>query len=126
MAHWQNIMASSELAAGEVKEVEWQGQDLLLYRLASGECRATSAWCPHMRNYLPNGLPPATPLSALLSNDVLTCPWHGWRFDGLGHCTHLPAGQRVPQKVARGEIIMRCWTVREHKKMIQLGAEIQS
>jgi phenylpropionate dioxygenase-like ring-hydroxylating dioxygenase large terminal subunit len=124
METWSDILDSSQLLAGQVAELQWQDQDLLLYRLTNGNCRVTTAWCPHMRNYIPNGLAPGTPISALLRDDKLVCPYHGWHFDGLGRCTLLPSGQRVPRKIAAGEIVMRAWSVRERDGKIQLGPEL--
>ena len=71
-------MSSAALAPGEVVELNWQGEDLLLYRTPAGECQAIGAYCPHMGNYIPSGLAPGKSLSALLQHDELRCPYHCW------------------------------------------------
>ena len=114
-------MPSAALAPGEVVEVTWQGGDLLLYRTAAGECQAINAYCPHMGNYIPNGLAPGKSLSALLQHDGLRCPYHGWRFNGDGQCTYIPQGQRVPEAVRRGRAVARSWLVRERGQQIQIA-----
>ena len=41
-------MPGSALVAGAVAEIEWQGNDLLVYRTKAGLCQAITAYCPHM------------------------------------------------------------------------------
>ena len=113
MVEWEPILDSADLPVGSVREIEWQQQDLLLYRDSEGTCHAVSAYCPHMNNYMPNGLADGRELSALLIDDSLTCPWHGWRFDHRGRCTYLPPGQRAPAPVRRGAPVLKLWAVRE-------------
>jgi 3-ketosteroid 9alpha-monooxygenase subunit A len=120
MSDWQNVLPSAGLAAGQVLEIDWNGEDLLLYRTAKGECRALKAYCPHMGNYMPNGLAPGQPVSALLRDSEIHCPYHGWRFDGQGRCTHIPAGQKIPAAVGRGAPVARSWPVREKGGQIQI------
>ena len=113
MTTWQDLMPGTALAPGELIEITWQGEDLLLYRTAAGECQAIGAYCPHMGNYIPSGLAPGKSLSALLQHDELRCPYHCWRLNGDGQCTHIPHGQRAPEAVRRGRPVARCWLVRE-------------
>jgi len=121
MTTWQDLTPSAALAPGEVVEINWQGEDLLLYRTAAGECQAIGAYCPHMGNYIPNGLVPGKSLSVLLEEGELRCPFHGWRFNGDGQCTHIPQGQRVPEAVRQGRAVARSWLVRERGQHIQIA-----
>ncbi len=114
-------MPSAELAVGQVLEISWNGEDLLLFRNTEGECHALNAYCPHMGNYMPNGLASGQSISALLRDSEIHCPFHGWCFDGLGRCTHIPAGQRVPTAVRKGQSVARSWPVRENGDQIQLA-----
>lgn len=107
------LIPSARLAPGEVLELTIGAEAALAFRTPDGRCLVTAAHCPHMGNYMPNGLAPGEPLSHLLLHDQLLCPYHGWRFDGDGRCTGIPPGQRVPQKVQRGEPVLRHWQVRE-------------
>lgn len=56
---------------------------LVLFRDAAGVARALVDRCPH-RN---------VPLSlgAVQADGTLQCGYHGWRFDGIGRCTAVPA-----------------------------------
>ncbi len=124
MDPWQPAIAASDLNPGQVVEISCHGEDLLLYRSGSGELTATSAYCPHMNNYMPNGLSPGAELSQLLAGDELLCPFHGWRFDREGRC-RVPAGQRVPPAVRAGRPLLRRWRVREREGVLQIGPEIR-
>jgi len=121
MSKWKDLMLASALDVGEVLEVNWQGEDLLLYRSQEGECHAITAYCPHMGNYIPNGLAPGQSLGTLLEQGELRCPYHGWRFNGEGQCTHIPQGQRVPVVVKQGKPVACSWSVRERGKQIQIA-----
>lgn len=120
-ANWHRQLPSTALACGQVLEVNCRGDDILLYRTAAGQCRAVTAYCPHMNNYIPNGLAPGEPIEALLVDDELRCPFHGWRFNGKGQCTHIPPGQRAPIAVRSGRAIARTWCVREREGYIEIA-----
>ncbi len=118
---WINLIRRNELCDGDVKELSFDGQDLLVFRTAAGELGALSAYCPHLQNYIPNGLAPGVSLQELLRGEELVCPFHGWRFDNAGHCTGIPPGQSIPKKVARGEPISKSWALREQDGWIQIA-----
>lgn len=120
---WTTVLNAAELGAGDVREVEHNGADLLIFRTGSGALRAMDAYCPHMRNYIPGGLAPGQELSSLGKNEAIECPFHGWQFDGRGRCTGLPQGQRTPPRIAAGDRIMRSWEIREKDGAIQIGSE---
>ena len=117
---WKTLWPASDMPAGQVRIVEADQTDILVYRTTTGHLGAIEAWCPHMRNYMPNGLAPGRPLSDLLDGEEIECPFHGWRFDGEGRCTALPPAQKAPRAVAEGRPITRAWEVREHEGHIQL------
>lgn len=121
---WEELCLSVDLPPGQVLEVSCRGEDLLLYRLADGSCRAVTAYCPHMNNYMPNGLPPGADRSRLLRGDELRCPYHGWGFDPEGRCSLVPPGQRVPPRVRAGLSILRRWEVCERDGRVEIGPEI--
>ncbi len=121
MTKWRDCMPSAELAAGQVVELSWEGEDLLLYRTTAGECHTLAAYCPHMGNYIPNGVAAGESISVLLRDAEIHCPFHGWCFDALGRCTHIPPGQRVPEAVRKGRAVARTWPVREKRGQIQLA-----
>lgn len=61
------------------------GVPLVLFRDAEGQPAVLPDRCPHR----------FAPLSAgRVHNGQLQCPYHGWRFDAQGRCTHLPGQEQ--------------------------------
>ena len=121
MTDWLAVVDALSLEAGQVMEVTCRDEDLLLYRTQDGEVHALSAYCPHLNNYMPNGLPPGWGLEELLYQGELQCPYHGWRFNTEGQCVYLPQGQRVPPAVSAGASVLRRWAVREVEGRLEIG-----
>ncbi len=121
MAGWIAVAESSALAPDGVLELTCGDEDMLLFRDADGNCHAVTAYCPHLKNYMPNGLPSGTGLERLLHQGELQCPYHGWRFNADGQCVHIPEGQRIPPAVRSGRPILRRWAVREAEGHIEIG-----
>ena len=123
MDEWHNLLPSADLPPGGVAACSWQDNDLLVYRTPNGDCVAMNAYCPHQGNYIPNGLPGGRPLDELLVDEEILCPFHGWRFNSAGQCSHIPPGQRVPPAVRQGRRVIRCWQLRELEQQIQICGE---
>ena len=80
--HWFIICESRELRKGPIKR-ELQAVPMVLWRDDKGVPHAALDRCPH-RN---------VPLSlgSVAPDGTLECAYHGWRFDGDGHCVHVPS-----------------------------------
>ena len=86
---WHCAGWSSELACGPIGRT-LLGRRLVLFRDASGTPRALGARCPHRGADLTRGA---------VVDGCIQCPFHGWRFDGLGQCTRIPSqpeGIKIP------------------------------
>ncbi len=83
--------APRAVSIGGVRAVTWTDAD--------GNACVARDMCPHRR----------APLSAgTVVGGVLTCPYHGWGYDGRGRCVSLPAigaGGRIPPR-ARLEMLV--------------------
>ena len=123
MDEWQNLLPSDELPPGGVVECSWQSHDLLVYRAPDGDCIAINAYCPHQGNYIPNGLPGGQGLDTLLIDGEILCPFHGWRFNRAGQCSHIPQGQRIPPAIRQGKAVIRCWQLRDRDQQIQIRGD---
>lgn len=58
------------------------GEDYVIWRDRGGLARAAPDRCPHRGTRLSLGD---------VIDGALRCPYHGWRFDGSGRCTAIPA-----------------------------------
>ena len=79
--YWYPLAATSEMADRWTMRVRILGEDLVLFRDRSGTFGLLGEFCPHRRASLAYGIPEA---------DGLRCPYHGWKFDGAGHCLDQP------------------------------------
>ena len=71
MPNFVKVASISDLKPGENKVVNVNGTDVALFNIG-GEFFATSNICLHRGGPLGEGF---------LEGDVVTCPWHGWRYD---------------------------------------------
>jgi nitrite reductase/ring-hydroxylating ferredoxin subunit len=90
---WFGIGATDDLAVGDVRAIRYLGRDLVLFRGDDGAARVFDAHCPHLGAHLGVG--------GRVCGDGITCPFHGWRFDGRGGLVEVPGLDRPPRAAAR-------------------------
>lgn len=84
---WVQGPPAKALRDGEPYRLQTQGYDVLLVRL-EGRLFAYRNRCPHMGMTLDKGI---------CDSGILTCPWHGLRFDlSSGECVSAPQVQLEP------------------------------
>jgi vanillate O-demethylase monooxygenase subunit len=81
MAAWSEEITSSPVSR------RLNGEKLVFFREEDGAVAALDDRCPH--RFAPLSL-------GNLSDGVLTCGYHGLRFDGSGACVHNPFSDRIP------------------------------
>eukprot|EP01089_Gocevia_fonbrunei_P018508 TRINITY_DN626_c0_g1_i1.p1 TRINITY_DN626_c0_g1~~TRINITY_DN626_c0_g1_i1.p1 ORF type:complete len:433 (+),score=10.69 TRINITY_DN626_c0_g1_i1:38-1336(+) len=104
---WYYLISSWDLKPGDIKPVKFMDQSLVMFRGKEDEVVSVlDAYCPHLGvNLGVNG--------RIVAGDNIECPFHGWRFDGEGKCTHIPGQTNIPQQAhSRG------WIVREVNAMV--------
>src|SRR5580692_8088000 len=90
---WFSVGPGNDLAPGDVRPVTYLGHDLVLFRGEGGEARVFDAYCPHLGANLGVG--------GRVCGDGITCPFHGWQFDGHGTLAKVPGLDRIPRASAR-------------------------
>ena len=79
---WYPACRSADLAPGTLKGTVMLGLPILVCKTSRGEVAAMRDICPHR----------GMPLSfGRMKDDCVECAYHGWRFDGKGRCTDIPA-----------------------------------
>ena len=78
---WHPV-ALSHVVGTQPRAATLLGEDLVLWRDDSGQAHALADQCPHRGARLSMGR---------VAGGQLECPYHGWRFEGGGRCTHIPA-----------------------------------
>lgn len=79
---WQPVALSDSIAPGSARALRVMGEDLTLYRGASGKPHLVGGRCAHRATVLHTGS---------VEGDDIRCMYHGWRYDGTGRCTARPA-----------------------------------
>jgi len=69
-------LPTSAIAPGEVRAIDVDGAEYVLWRGHDGRVRGGPRTCPHLDHDLAEGW---------VEGDELVCPGHGWAFDGDGH-----------------------------------------
>jgi 5,5'-dehydrodivanillate O-demethylase len=87
---WQPVALSASIANGSARPLEILGENLTLFRGASGTAYLIGGTCAHRCTVLHTGW---------VEGDQLRCMYHGWRYDGTGTCTEMPAERVTPSAV---------------------------
>jgi 3-ketosteroid 9alpha-monooxygenase subunit A len=87
---WYCIGFSDEIAAGVARPARYFGQDLVVYRTASGVPVVLDAHCPHLGAHLGHG--------GVVVGEDLRCPFHAWTFGVDGRCSGIPYSDHIPRR----------------------------
>ncbi|MFT3691095.1 Rieske 2Fe-2S domain-containing protein [Paenirhodobacter sp.] len=82
LSPWTPLALSRDLPPGTVAPAHMAGQDLALWRSASGRLSVWSDRCPHRGMRLSQGF---------VRGEALSCIYHGWRYAEGGQCIRIPA-----------------------------------
>lgn len=85
-ASWYLFGSSHEIAGGPVSRT-MLGRRLVAFRGDDGTVAVMDANCSHMGADLGCGH---------IEGDALICPYHNWRYDAHGRCTHAPGAAQPP------------------------------
>jgi 5,5'-dehydrodivanillate O-demethylase oxygenase subunit len=91
---WQPVALTAALEKGQAKPLRILGEDLTLYRGQSGAFHLVGPRCAHRGTVLHTGW---------VEGETLRCMYHGWRYDGSGLVTEIPAEKQPrakPLKIA--------------------------
>ena len=79
---WQPVALSRDIEVGNAKPIRILSEDLTLFRGYSGQAYLIGGRCAHRMTSLHSGW---------VEGDELRCMYHGWRYNGIGQCTQMPA-----------------------------------
>jgi phenylpropionate dioxygenase-like ring-hydroxylating dioxygenase large terminal subunit len=85
--HWYPVLLTGEVGRKPLG-VERLGMQLVFWRDSNKQVHAMTDRCSHLGAALSHGH---------VDGDCIACPFHGFRFDHSGRCTHAPAlGRHTP------------------------------
>lgn len=102
---WFSVAASADIGVGDVTPLHYLDRELVAFRGEDGHVRVFDAHCPHLGAHLGVG--------GRVCGDGITCPFHGWRFDGSGQVVEVPRLERTRPRVSA-----RAWDVCERNDRI--------
>jgi 3-ketosteroid 9alpha-monooxygenase subunit A len=106
---WFAVANSADIERAP-RTVHYFGEEIVLFRGASGNVVMLSAFCPHMGTHLGKSKSSHVVTSgSLLEGDSIRCPFHGWRFGPDGRCNDIPYYHGPIPAAAR----LRSWLVTE-------------
>jgi len=107
---WFMVANSSEVGGDRPLNARYFGEDVVLFRTASGEVGMLTAYCPHMGTHLGTSNHSYIVTAGLnVQGEGVRCPFHGWRFGTDGKCNHIPYYDGAIPQAAR----VRSWPVTE-------------
>ncbi|MCB2027239.1 MAG: Rieske (2Fe-2S) protein [Rhodoferax sp.] len=111
--NWYPALPAQRVSAtGAVIAVQLRGQDLAVWRGASGTIQAWEDRCPH------RGV--ALSLGRVLG-DRLACAYHGWEYaEGSGRCVAIPA---MPQQPVPGKVCVKTYAAVERQGMVWVALD---
>src|SRR5918912_1024538 len=90
-AFWQPMALAADLPPGVARRIRVMSEDFTLYRGEDGASHVVAPRCVHRGTQLSAGW---------VEGDCLRCFYHGWKYDGSGQCTEMPAeDSSFPPKV---------------------------
>jgi phenylpropionate dioxygenase-like ring-hydroxylating dioxygenase large terminal subunit len=102
---WHPVARATDVPAGSVKAVQLLGEGIVLWRV-QGQVMAWRDLCLHRGTRLSLGK---------VEEDSLVCPYHGWRYNRAGRCTHMPAH---PDQTPPAKAVVKTYQVVEQYDLI--------
>lgn len=110
---WFQLGWSQDFPVGEAIPLYYFGTDLVAFRGESNEVHLFDAHCPHLGAHLG--------LGGVVSGDTVSCPFHGWAFDGAtGKNVEIPYSKRK----CFPAVSLRRWHVHEHAGVVYFWHDI--
>ncbi|MFT6629906.1 MAG: phenylpropionate dioxygenase-like ring-hydroxylating dioxygenase large terminal subunit, partial [Flavobacteriales bacterium] len=102
---WFAVGFSHDLQPSQLWSRTFCGDELVIFRTASGTIGAVHAYCPHLGAHMGRG--------GCVSGELLECPFHAFRFDTNGQCQETGYGSKVPPKA-----VVKTWPTQETNGLI--------
>jgi len=104
--YWHPVGVSEQITS-KPRRIKVLGEELMLYRGASGQAVMMQLRCAHRSLALDYGR---------VEGDSIRCPYHGWLYDETGQCTAQPA---EPEGSSfKDKIKLRSYPVQEYSGLV--------
>jgi 5,5'-dehydrodivanillate O-demethylase len=82
---WHPVALTADVKSETAHRIRVLGEDLTLYRGRSGRPYLIAGQCAHRCSVLHTGI---------VEDEQIRCMYHGWRYNGAGLCTEMPAEKK--------------------------------
>lgn len=100
---WYLAVPSEKIKKEKMQPLEILGEPILFFRDSKGTVHAVKDICPHRGIPLHFGK---------VVQDMVECPYHGWKFDGAGVCQEIPSLTST-QKLDCTKIKIKSYPIKE-------------
>jgi phenylpropionate dioxygenase-like ring-hydroxylating dioxygenase large terminal subunit len=94
---WFFVGYSADLKTGDVRNVQYFGQEWVQFRAENGDAGMVDPYCPHLGAHMGHG--------GKVDGDSLRCPFHHWKYNSKGWCTQIPYAKVMPPITKRQPIL---------------------
>lgn len=109
--YWFPICSSKEIKVNRPQRVYLFNLPLLIWKTKQSKFNCLEDRCPHRGFPLSKG--------KIDSNNHIQCPYHGWTFDDLGHCSSIPAEGKINCK---SNICIQAFSIKESEGLLWVKA----
>jgi phenylpropionate dioxygenase-like ring-hydroxylating dioxygenase large terminal subunit len=106
---WYVACTSTELTTDQALSIKILGRGIAVFRRSNGHAAAIIDQCVHRASLLSAGL---------LKDGCLTCPYHGWRYDGDGQVVHIPSVDGIHSPSKPHPFKQKSFAVREQDGLV--------
>ncbi|HXY75956.1 MAG TPA: Rieske 2Fe-2S domain-containing protein [Steroidobacteraceae bacterium] len=101
---WFFVSYSEELKPGELRNIQYFGQEWVLFRTEGGEAGVVDPYCAHLGAHIGKG--------GKVDGEAIRCPFHHWAYSTKGWCTKIPYAKVMPP-ITKRQAILRALPVTE-------------
>lgn len=87
---WYHFAASTQIKKNKVYTFNYFGTSFVCYRNSQNSINVFDAYCPHLGAHLGVG--------GKIVNNLLVCPFHGWKYNAMGVCVEIPYCKKIPKR----------------------------
>ncbi|MBA3661053.1 MAG: Rieske (2Fe-2S) protein [Gammaproteobacteria bacterium] len=87
---WYYFTASAQIKKNKVYTFNYFDTSFVCYRDSKNSINVFDAYCPHLGAHLGVG--------GKIVNDLLVCPFHGWKYNATGQCVEISYCKKIPKR----------------------------
>jgi len=103
---WFFVSYSEELKPRELHNIQYFGQEWVLFRTEGGEAGVVDPYCAHLGAHIGKG--------GQVDGESVRCPFHHWAYNTKGWCTRIPYAKVMPPITKRQPILRALPVIEKH------------